>query len=185
MRMKLMSIFAFIALFVYMFNFSNCEAKKYKTHYYPSTPIEEFVLGGIRIGDSAEYVIKIYGEPTKVYNEYNAHDDEYAKVYCYGDSFKLYLRNGMNRPSTVYRILSTANNGITAKSGIPVGEVCDAVLAYYGYEYVSESVNDYNRQDEINGVYYLRHEEYATLKYEIKNGKIVAICLSNYLGWTD
>ena len=38
------------------------------------------------------------------------------------------------------------------------------------------------RMDEINGVYYLRHEEYATLKYEIKNGKIVAICLSNYLG---
>ncbi|WP_276840052.1 hypothetical protein [Anaerovibrio lipolyticus] len=122
--------------------------------------------------------MRVYGVPTRVYNEYNAHDDEYAN----GDSFKLYLLNRMNRPSTVYRIFSTANTGITAKSGIPVGEVCDAILAYYGYKNVSESVNDYTRQDEINGVYYLHHEEYATLKYEIKNDKIVAICLSDCLG---
>jgi hypothetical protein len=179
---KFLYVFCVITLIIFILAPGTIEAKKFKTHYYPSIAKEEFVLGGIKIDDNIDIVKKVYGEPSRTYNEYMPSEDSYFTIYCYGDSLKVYAYNAMNFPHKVFRVITTANNGIVAPSGIPVGETCEAVLAYYGYDNVAEFVNNYTSISDINGQYHVRHEQETVLVYTIKNGKIAEICLSQYVG---
>lgn len=179
---KLLYVFCVITLITLILAPGTIEAKKGNPHSFPSIAKEEFVLGGIKIGDDINIVKRIYGEPSRTYNEYMPSEDSYFTVYCYGDSLKIYAYNTMNYPRKVFRVITTANNGIVAPSGIPVGETCEAVLAYYGYDNVFESVNDCTYISDINGEYFVRHKQETVLVYGIKNGKIVEICLSQYVG---
>ena len=182
MKKTLLCFSCILLLLVFVVNLNMVEAKRYKGSIYPSIPMEEFVLGGIRINDSAEKVKKMYGEPTKIYNEYIPSEDLYCKVYCYGDTLKIHITNMMNHEPEVYRVTTTSNNGIVPKSGISVGEKCLVVLAYYGDDNVNEIVNNFVSYNDVNGEYHVQKREVVKLCYKIRNGVITEICLTQYVG---
>lgn len=91
---------------------------------------EDYALGGIKIGDSEEFLKSIYGDPDRV----NRHEgtpgsgDIPLLIYHYGDSFVVGI-NAMTMQ--VAALMTSMDNGIETPRGIHVGsKLVDLQRAY-------------------------------------------------------
>lgn len=85
---------------------------------------DEITLGGVKPGDSMEYVGSIYGTATKV-----NHYDSYFTFYEYGDSLEFEV---IEPYGIVDRITVYADNGFKTPSGFRVGSNMKDIEASYG-----------------------------------------------------
>lgn len=88
-------------------------------------------IGGIKIGDSSQKVIKLFGEPKSTikkiqYNSDTQKDYEFKKLY-YDDTFEVYCADDI-----VTRVILSGKNEITTFDGIKIGDSKEQMIKKYG-----------------------------------------------------
>ena len=126
-------------------------------------PAEQVAIGGITYKASIDYIISIYGQPSRVKNgTYYWGKDESLKVTTWDPA------KGETNYAT--SITCTAANGLETPVGGAVGMPVDNVLLRYGRN--ASSAPDYIDYD--NEVYGYKSDN-GCLIYRARNGKIVKI----------
>ena len=94
-------------------------------------PDADYALGGIKLGDSADFVKSVYGEPewVKRHEGTPGSGDVPLWIYHYGDSFVV----GVNAETMhVVAIMTSMDNGIETPRGIHVGSTLTDLQRAYG-----------------------------------------------------
>ena len=107
----------------------------------------EISLGGISVNSTAAYVKSVYGEPTKIRNEYDGEEDAWEHVWYYGNAVEICFH--ADDWNTVSHVIVTANNGFSTPVGVYVGmresalgEIYGAPLKLQGEWYYYRSVSN-------------------------------------------
>jgi len=137
----------------------------------------EISLGGISVNSTASYIRSVYGEPTKIRDEYNGEEDIWERVWYYGRDVKIYFHDSDR--STVSHVIVTANNGFSTPAGVYVGMRESALEEVYGAPMTPKSYN--HGYTDKNGIWH-SHSYYRSasnmttgILIEAANGKIVKI----------
>lgn len=135
-------------------------------------PQERMALGGIHVGDTAEVVKSILGEPDSQEYGYSQMAEKKYAVWKYGDAAIIhYFEN--NGEYFVQIVKVDADNGFATPDGIKVGMSEKALKQVYGEPFI------YISSQEGTGQYRYQNDRYSQVEFvfQVMNGKITNIGL--------
>lgn len=145
---------------------------------------ERISIGGIKIGDNVQKVIKIFGEPNNIikkiqYNSDTKKEYEFKNLY-YNDTFEIYCSDDI-----VTRVILSGKNDITTFDGLKIGDSKEQMIKKYGKP-TAEIPDDGPLTEDTETVYIysskdkFANEEKTHLYITIKRGFIKHIEMYNW-----
>ena len=150
---------------------------------YANISNDRMSIGGIKIGDNSQKVIKIFGEPKSItkkiqYNSDINKDYEFKKLY-YNDTFEIYCDDDI-----VTRVILSGANDITTFDGIKIGDSKEQMIKKYGKKF-AEITDDGPQTEDTETVYIyagekLPNEERTHIYFTVKRNIIKHIEMYNW-----
>ena len=150
---------------------------------YANISNDRMSIGGIKIGDNSQKVIKIFGEPKSItkkiqYNSDINKDYEFKKLY-YNDTFEIYCDDDI-----VTRVILSGANDITTFDGIKIGDSKEQMIKKYGKKF-AEIPDDGPQTEDTETVYIyagekLPNEERTHIYFTVKRNIIKHIEMYNW-----
>ena len=144
---------------------------------------ERISIGGVKIGDNIQKVIKIFGEPKNIIKKIH-HNSETKKEYefknlYYNNTFEVYCEDDI-----VTRVILSGKNEITTFDGIKIGDSKEQMIKKYGKKF-AEIPEDGPQTENTETVYIydgekLPNEERTHLYFTIKRNIIKHIEMYNW-----
>ena len=168
------SLFVILTLFLFLV---------VNTMAYANISNDRMSIGGIKIGDNSQKVIKIFGEPKSItkkiqYNSDINKDYEFKKLY-YNDTFEIYCDDDI-----VTRVILSGANDITTFDGIKIGDSKEQMIKKYGKKF-AEIPDDGPQTEDTETVYIyagekLPNEERTHIYFTVKRNIIKHIEMYNW-----